>query len=229
MINGSDACAGPRKVLWALILIVLAASLGACSGANERASSDDPGGLTPDPDPIPDPDPDPDPDPGQGPAPTINFSASDAVVNGGDNTTLTWSTQDASSCTASGGWSGSRAISGSELAGPLSANTTYTLTCTGSGGNALVMTTVFVNGLVQLSWVAPTENVDGSALTDLTGYKIYYGAQSRGYLDSVDVSGSGITQFSLTVPMGTYYVAMTALDAEGNESAYSNEVVKNSI
>ncbi len=48
-------------------------------------------------------------------------------------------------------------------------------------------------------------------------------------LDSIDVSGSGITQFNLTVPMGTYYLAMTAMDADGNESAYSNEVVKSSI
>lgn len=225
---GSAACVAPHRVLWALILMVIAASLGACSGAIEKDSIEDPVELVPDPDPDPIPDPDPDPDPGS--AATINFSASDSVVNAGDSTTLTWSTQNASSCTASGGWSGSRATEGSELAGPLSANTTYTLTCTGSsGGNALVMTTVFVNGVVQLSWVAPTENVDGSALTDLAGYKIYYGVQSGGYLDSIDVSGSAITQFDLTVPIGSYYLAMTALDADGNESAYSNEVVKNSI
>ena len=223
-MTASDAWVAPQRVLWALILIVVAASLGACSGAIEKDSSDDPVEVVPDPDPMPDPDPDP------GSAPTINFSASDSVVNAGDSTTLTWSTQNASSCAASGGWSGSRATSGSELAGPLSANTTYTLTCTASsGGNALVMTTVFVNGVVQLSWVAPTENVDGSALTDLAGFKIYFGLQSGGYLDSIDVSGSTITQFDLTVPMGTYYLAMTALDADGNESAYSNEVVKNSI
>ncbi len=91
------------------------------------------------------------------------------------------------------------------------------------------MLTVSVNGVLQLTWVAPTENVDGSALTDLAGYKIYYGTQSGNYSESVDVSDPGATQHDLTVTMGTYYLAMTALDTDGNESAYSNEVVKTPI
>ncbi|MCZ6855276.1 MAG: hypothetical protein O7G86_15300, partial [Gammaproteobacteria bacterium] len=88
MITESGVRVGPGKVLWALVLIVLVEAMGACSGANERASANDPGVVVPDPDPIPDPDPNPDPCV----APTINFSESDAVVNGGDYTTLTWST-----------------------------------------------------------------------------------------------------------------------------------------
>ncbi|TDJ31788.1 MAG: hypothetical protein E2O59_00245 [Gammaproteobacteria bacterium] len=165
----------------------------------------------------------------QDPAPTLSFSATDVVVDSAANTTLNWSSQNASSCTASGGWSGSKGTSGSEVVGPISANTTYSLTCTGDGGNAMSMLTVSVNGVLQLTWVAPTENVDGSALTDLAGYKIYYGTQSGNYSDSVDVSDPGATQHDLTVPMETYYLAMTALDADGNESAYSNEVVKTPI
>jgi uncharacterized repeat protein (TIGR03806 family) len=48
---------------------------------------------------------------------------------------LTWSTTNAQSCTASGGWSGSKAVSGSESVGPLSTTTNFTLACTGAGGN----------------------------------------------------------------------------------------------
>ena len=160
------------------------------------------------------------------PAPTLSFSATDAVVDSGDTPTLNWSSQNANSCTASGGWSGSKGTNGSEAVGPLSANTTFSITCTGTGGNAVSMLTISVNGVLQLSWVAPTENVDGSPLTDLAGYKIYYGTQAQNYPDWTDVSDASATQFELTLPMGTYYVTMTALDADGNESVYSNEVIK---
>ena len=80
--------------------------------------------------------------------------------------------------------------------------------------------------MLQLSWVAPSENVDGSPLTDLAGYKIYYGTQAQNYPNSTDVNDANATQFELTVAVGTYYVTMTALDADGNESVYSNEVIK---
>jgi hypothetical protein len=79
---------------------------------------------------------------------------------------------------------------------------------------------------MSLNWVAPTENVDGSPLTDLAGYRVYYGTSSRSYANSVPVSSPGASSVSITAPSGDYYVAMTALDAEGNESAYSNEVLK---
>lgn len=158
--------------------------------------------------------------------PTLSFGASPTVVDEGTTTTLTWSTTDADSCTASGGWSGNRSASGSETVGPLSAGTTYSLSCTGSGGSVLEMISVSVVGPVQLSWVAPTENVDGSLLTDLAGFRIYYGAASRSYSDMVDVASADATSHTLSLTTGDYYVAMTALDAEGNESAYSNEVLK---
>jgi hypothetical protein len=79
---------------------------------------------------------------------------------------------------------------------------------------------------VTLGWQAPTENVDGSSLTDLAGYRIYYGEFSRAYTDEVPVGNAGSTEYAVTLPSGSYYFAMTAMDAEGNESGYSNEVVK---
>ena len=160
------------------------------------------------------------------PEPTISLSAADQLLDSGASTTLSWSSVNASSCSASGGWSGTKLVSGSQVVGPVSADTTYTLTCSGAGGNAMSMITVNVNGVLNLSWVAPTENVDGSALTDLAGYKIYYGNSSRNYPDSADVNDADTTSFAVTVPSGSYYVAMTAIDADGNESAYSNEVLK---
>ena len=47
----------------------------------------------------------------------------------------TWSSTNATSCAASGGWSGAKSTSGSASTGVLTAATSYTLTCTGSGGS----------------------------------------------------------------------------------------------
>ncbi len=43
------------------------------------------------------------------------------------------------------------------------------------------------SGYINLSWDAPTINSDGSPLTDLAGYKVYYGTSSYIYTHSVDI------------------------------------------
>jgi hypothetical protein len=78
----------------------------------------------------------------------------------------------------------------------------------------------------MLSWTAPTQNVDGSALTNLAGYKVYWGTGSRSYPNTADVSGASNTSHTLTLNPGTYFFAVTALDSSGNESAFSGEVSK---
>jgi hypothetical protein len=66
-------------------------------------------------------------------------------VSNGGSSTVTWSTTNATSCTASGGWSGSRATSGSVSTGALSATTTFTLNCSGAGGSTSKSATVTVS------------------------------------------------------------------------------------
>ena len=78
------------------------------------------------------------------PVPTVTLSASPASIDSGSSSTLTWSSTNASSCTASGGWSGSKATSGTQGTGALTATTTYTLACTGAGGTANRSVTVIV-------------------------------------------------------------------------------------
>ncbi len=80
-------------------------------------------------------------------------------------------------------------------------------------------------GTVNLTWTAPTTNTDGSTLSDLAGYKVYYGTSSGNYTTSIDVGKT--TSYQLTLAGGyTYYFAVTAYDTSGNESTYSNEVYK---
>lgn len=80
------------------------------------------------------------------PAPTVTISASPDTIMVGSSSTLTWSSTDATSCTASGSWGGSRATSGSLVVTPSPAGTkTYTLTCSGPGGSAASSATLTVN------------------------------------------------------------------------------------
>jgi hypothetical protein len=156
----------------------------------------------------------------------LSFSAMPSMVDEGGSTTLSWSAADADSCTAGGGWSGDRPVSGSAEVGPLTSGETFTLSCSGPDGNTIQMLSVPVIGPVTLSWVAPEENVDGSALSDLAGYRIYRGDESRSYTEQVNVQDPRATSHTMALPTGEYFFAMTAVDGEGNESAYSNEVIK---
>jgi hypothetical protein len=78
-------------------------------------------------------------------------------------------------------------------------------------------------GQATLSWNAPTTNVDGTPLTDLAGYKLYYGTASGTYAQNINV-GNVTTYTVPTLTDGlTYYFAVTAYDTASNESGYSNE------
>jgi hypothetical protein len=109
--------------------------------------------------------------------------------------------------------------------GPLQNDTTYTLNCTGTGGSAVAMTTVSVR-IARLSWEAPTQNVDGSALTDLAGYRVFWGTSPRNYTQNALVNGPGATSYDVALSAGTWYFAVKARNAAGEESAYSGEVTK---
>ena len=65
-------------------------------------------------------------------APTVNLSASPTSVSSGGSSTLTWSSTNATTCTASGGWTGTKTTSGTLAVTNITQSTTYTLTCTGS-------------------------------------------------------------------------------------------------
>lgn len=88
-----------------------------------------------------------------------------------------------------------------------------------SAGNLLA-------GSATLSWTAPTTNSDGTALTDLSGYKVYYGTTSGVYSSSVDAGNVMSYQLTGLTDGATYYFAVTAYDTSGNQSVYSSEVSK---
>ena len=232
-----------RSIRTVLLMFVVIA-LGACSSGSSTGSSDRVAGTTQsndggnssiqpqnDPQPqnetLPDPDPQTDPDPASG-APTLSLNSSSNEVENGGSVTLSWSSQNADSCTASGGWSGSQSANGQVTISNLTDNQTFGLNCSGPEGSALAMVSVNVLGSLSLSWQAPTENVDGSPIDGLSAYRIHVGTSPGSYEDIVEVSGN-IETHSLSLVKGEYYLAMTAVDLDGDESALSNEVSKRSI
>jgi UDP-glucose 6-dehydrogenase len=79
------------------------------------------------------------------------------------------------------------------------------------------------DGSVTLSWLAPTENTDGSALTDLVGYHIYYGTSASDLGYSIDVDDVGIQTYVINnLDAGTWFFAVTAYNDEQVESNYSS-------
>jgi hypothetical protein len=125
---------------------------------------------------------------------------------------LTWSTSPvATSCTASGGWSGTKAASGTQTLQNINASTNFTLTCSWSSGSA------------NVSWTPPTANTDGTPLTNLAAFRVYYGTSSTSLTrvsEVNDISSTSTTINALTP--ATWYFKVRAVNASQVESADSN-------
>ena len=87
----------------------------------------------------------------------------------------------------------------------------------GTGGQAATAT---------LSWIAPSEREDGAplALSEIAGYRVYYGSFSGEYPDRFEIADSSTVQTNLQdLPSGHYFFVFTTLDTDGQESDYSKE------
>lgn len=83
------------------------------------------------------------------------------------------------------------------------------------------------SGTASLSWTPPTTNTDGSSLTNLSGYRIYYGTSSSALTQMVQVNSPGVASYVMSdLGSGTYYFAIRAYNSTGSESSNSNVVSK---
>ena len=211
-------------------MIVIAMALGGClPKMGETVAVEEPGGTTPPPPPA-----------GNN-SPVISGAPSTAIIisnaysftpnaSDPDGDTLTFSVQNvprwAQFSTATG------ALTGMPQLGDVGTYTNIGISVSdGDLSSSLPQFSVDVvqnaDGSITLSWTAPTENEDGTALTDLAAYKFYYGTSAGSYSSQVRVDDPNLTIYAIeNLTPATYYVVATAINDAGVESRFSNEAIK---
>lgn len=204
--------------------IALSAALAACGGTGgvEQASS---------------------PPPSSAPsnrAPTISMPASvEVLVGRAVSVTPTASDPDGQSLTFSvtnkPAWLAFNAttgeLSGTPSAADVGSYQNVRVTVSDGAANSSAQTSITVAqqtvGRATLSWQAPTDRTDGSPLTNLAGFRIYYGTNQNDLRQSVEIRDPGANTWVIdNLTAGTWYFAATAFDATGIESARTNAVSK---
>jgi hypothetical protein len=96
----------------------------------------------------------------------------------------------------------------------------------GASERALSSFSISVNqialGSTTLSWMPPTQNTNGSNLTNLAGYRIYYGRSANALDQVITITNSGLTSYVIeNLSPATWHFSMTSINAQGIESARS--------
>jgi hypothetical protein len=95
-------------------------------------------------------------------------------------------------------------------------------TSTALSAFAIAVTTV-ATGRATLSWTAPTENTDGSTLSNLAGYRIRYGTSVSALTQTIVIDNASVTTYVVeNLSPATWYFAVTAVNSQGAESSNSN-------
>ena len=91
-----------------------------------------------------------------------------------------------------------------------------------------ITVSAFGHASVTLSWTIPSTNEDGTPLTDLAGFRIYYGGRTGNHTDTTNIDNPGVSALVIDNLSfdSTYFFVITAFDESGNESAFSNEARK---
>lgn len=119
---------------------------------------------------------------------------------------LTWNVVGATSCTAGGAgtgtaWNGAIACSGTRTLSGITVKRTLTIDATGPA----------TAGKMRLSWVPPTQNTDGSVLTNLGGYVISYGTSASTLTQTINLAVPAANTFDVSnLTAGTWFASLQA-------------------
>ncbi len=154
-------------------------------------------------------------------APSVTLTASPTTAISPASVTLTWSGTEVNACVASGGWTGTKGVSGSQTITGLTAPASFTLTCTGATEPAV------------LSWTPPVLNTDGSVIPatgpgSLAKYKVYHAATAAAVATAtaIEVPAPASTYTINGLPTGPRYFALRASTEAGVDSDLSATVTK---
>jgi hypothetical protein len=86
-----------------------------------------------------------------------------------------------------------------------------------------ISVTQAASGSATLTWSAPTQNTNGTPLTNLAGFHIYYGTSASNLNQSVQIANPGLTTYVFSsLASGTWYFSINDYTTAGTESAVSN-------
>ena len=90
-----------------------------------------------------------------------------------------------------------------------------------------ISVTQYSTGSVTLSWLPPTTNTNGTPLTNLAGYRIYYGTNASSLTQSVQVTNPGIASYVIgNLSPATWYFSLVSYNSANIESPFSQVVSK---
>lgn len=86
-----------------------------------------------------------------------------------------------------------------------------------------VSTSSTSTGTITLHWSAPTTRANNTAisLSDISGYRLYYGPSATDTPNSINIKDGTATQYTVSLPSGTYYFRIAAIDTSGYEGLES--------
>ena len=153
--------------------------------------------------------------------PVVTIALAAPTVPAAGAYTLNWSATGATSCTASAvpanaAWSGAKAVSGSLQLSGVNVGDAFTLSCSTAGDLT-----------AQLTWTAPVKNTDGSTLTDLAGYGLYWWQGAGAAVKRQDITSPGTLTFTTpALAAGAWNFAIDAVNGMGTRSSISGTAVK---
>ena len=171
-------------------------------------------------------------------APTISGSPTDTVVAGQSYSFVPTTTNPADgtlgySITNKPAWATLNTVTGALTGTPsvTDVGSYSNITISVSNGSASASLAAFSIDVTQpaasnsasLSWSPPTQNTNGSALTDLAGYTVYYGTSSTDMTQTIELTNPSLTSYVVSnLPSGTYYFSIVAYSSDGTQSTQSN-------
>jgi hypothetical protein len=119
-------------------------------------------------------------------------------------------------------------ISGTPNATHVGAYSNITISVSDGSANASltafsITVTDVGTGVATLSWTPPTQNSDGTALTNLAGFQVRYGRSASNLDQTVSLDNPSINRYVVeNLSAGTWYFAVVAVNTVGVTSPLSN-------
>jgi hypothetical protein len=147
--------------------------------------------------------------PGSAPPPTLNLTATPSKIFAGDDVVVSWRTKGATTCTASGNWSGVKGPAGNQTITPTISDATFTLRCDGENGRITRSVTVSVDPLAP-----PTiDTIAGDACVNATEAAAGTAISGTGKpTATVNMAFESITRSTVVDAAGRWLIPLTGAE-----------------